>query len=219
MRFASKHSIRFSLRRAGRGQAGFSLVEVLIAMILMLVVLGAIYTIWFGLQRSYSFTDDDFTAQDQSRRALGEIVELIRTARQPDPAPSEDLNLVIYLADANELICWTDVDRDPAHDLELVRFRVDTASRTLFRDTSDAGDPAFPTGESVRLITNWVSNSASRPLFGYVGADGQPMATPVADPTLIREVQIDLLIDVYEGSRPIAHELRSVVQPRNLRQY
>jgi hypothetical protein len=45
------------------------------------------------------------------------------------------------------------------------------------------------------------------------------MATPVADPTLIREIEIDLLIDVYEHNRPVAHELRSVVQPRNLRQY
>jgi hypothetical protein len=104
-----------------------------------------------------------------------------------------------------------------------VRFRVDEATRTLYRDTdvNHTNDPTFADAQAVRLVSNWVSNGAAparTPLFSYVGADGLPMATPVADPTLIREVHIDLHIDVYENNRPIAHELHSVVQPRNLRQ-
>lgn len=204
---------------AWRGRAGLTMIELLVAMVLMFVVLGAIYGIWFGLQRSYSFTEDDFTAQDQARRALTEMVEFIRTARKPDPAPTEALNVVIYRADANMLICWTDTDRDAEHDLELVRFRVDTGTRTLYRDESPTEDPTFSGANTVRLISGWVSNNDTKPLFRYVGADGAPMPTPVADPTMIREVHIHLLIDVFEQNRPLTHELRSVVQPRNLRQY
>ncbi|MBC7292790.1 MAG: prepilin-type N-terminal cleavage/methylation domain-containing protein, partial [Thermoleophilia bacterium] len=70
-------------RRLG-GRRGFALVELLVAMALMLVVLAAIYGVWFGLQRTYSFTNEDLIAQEQARTALGEMVELIRTARQPD---------------------------------------------------------------------------------------------------------------------------------------
>jgi hypothetical protein len=196
------------------------MVELLVVMIVMLVVLGAIYSIWFGLQRSYSFTNDDLTAQDQARKAMSEMVEFIRTARQPDPAPSDEaLNVVIYYADANSLIFWTDSDRDPNHTLELTRLRVDSGTRTLYRDTSSTGDPTFQGATAVRMVSNWVSNNGSKPLFSYVGGDGLPIATPVDDPTLIREVHIDLLIDVFENNRPIAHELTSTVQPRNLRQY
>jgi prepilin-type N-terminal cleavage/methylation domain-containing protein len=206
-----------ALGRRARGQGGFSLMELLVVMVVMFVVLGAIYTIWFGLQRSYSFTNDDLTAQDRARQAMSEMVEFIRTSRQPDPAPSEALNVVIYSATADELVFWTDADRDAGHDLELTRFRL--SGGTLYRDTSDSGDPDFGDGTAVRLITNCVTNTSAKPLFTYVGSDGQPMSAPVDDPTLIREVRIDLMIDIYQQNRPIAHELTSTVQPRNLRQY
>jgi prepilin-type N-terminal cleavage/methylation domain-containing protein len=213
-------------RRLHTPQAGFSLIELIVVMLLMMVVMGAIYGIWFGLQRTYSYTEDDMRAQREAQAALAEMVELIRTARQPNPAPSDALNVVIYSADDNSLICWTDVDRDAAHTLELVKFWVDTDTRTLYRDTdvNHTNDPTFATASAVRLVGNWLSNDASLPLFSYYGADGAPLETTgatheVVDPTQIREVRIDLRIDLYENNRPIAHELRSVVQPRNLRQY
>jgi len=205
--------------RHARGEEGVTVVELLVAMVLTIVVLGAIYTIWLGLQRTYSFTNEDMTAQEQARSAMNEMVEFIRTARQPDTAPTEALDVVIYSAAPNELICWTDTDRDSAHDLELVRFRVDSATRTLYRDDSQTGDPTFTSAHTVRLVGNWVSNDVDLPLFSYTGSDGTPLDDPVTDPTLIREVTIDLRIDVYQGTRPIAHQLVSIVQPRNLRQY
>ena len=122
---SSIHSAFRGIGHRLRGDGGFTLVELLVAMVLMLVIMAGIYAIWFGLQRTYSFTNDDMTAQEQARTALNEMVEFIRTARQPDPAPSDELAVVIVSADANSLVCWTDVDRDPNHDLELVRFRVD----------------------------------------------------------------------------------------------
>jgi len=197
------------------------MIELLVVMLLMFVVMGAIYGVWFGLQRSYSFTEDDMKAQQRAQMAMTEMVELIRTARLPDPAPSDALNVVIYEADDNTLTCWTDVDRDANHTLELVRFRVDEATRTLYRDTDvdHTNDPTFANTDAIRLVSDWVSNGSAIPLFSYVGSNGLPLETPVVDPTLIREVHIDLHIDVYENNRPIAHELRSVVQPRNLRQY
>lgn len=223
------NSIKKATKLTGRrlqGQRGFSLVELLVAMVLMIVVVAAIYTIWFGLQRSYSFTDDDMSAQEQARAAMGEMVEYIRTARQPVPAPSEELNMVIVAADANSLVCWTDADRDPDHYLELVRFRVDTASRTLYRDICKDRNPAtladaFASGNMrpTRLVANWLSNDSTKALFVYTAANGTVLPTPVADPSLIREVAINLRIDVYTEKAPIAHQLHSVVQPRNLRQY
>jgi len=187
-----------------------------VGMVILLVVLAAIYGIWFGLQRTYSFTDDDLSAQEQARAAMGEMVELIRTARMPDPLPSDPaLRLVVVRAEANRLQCWTDLDRDEAHDLELVEFHVNTESRSLYRD-------------STRLVARWLSNDADAPLFAYHGANGAPlqMATDTAtgeeyvvDPSLIREISITLLIDVIKDRAPVRHELTSVVQPRNLRQY
>jgi Tfp pilus assembly protein PilV len=206
------------------------LIEVLVASVLMLVILAAVYGVWFGLQRTYSFTDEDMKAQSEARAAMNEMVELIRTAREPESAVAEDLDLVIVRAEPNQLVLWTDVDRDVAHDLELVRFRVDADSRTLYRDTSDTGDPTFAGGSSTRLVGTWVSNDDDSAdwLFRYVGMNGAALTMTEAtetdpahlpDPTQIREVTILLMVDVVVGKAPEHHELRSVVQPRNMRTY
>lgn len=203
--------------------------ELLVASVLVIVVLAAIFGIWLGLQRTYRFTDEDMTAQAEARAALNEMVEFIRTAREPGSSVGSDLNLVIVRAEPNLLVVWTDVDRDENHDLELVRFRVDPDARTLYRDDSHTGDPTFSEGSSTRLVGSWVSNDSDPEdwLFSYTGTNGTALTMEetgsdplhVADPTLIREVQILLKVDVIIGESPQYHELGSTVQPRNMRTY
>lgn len=200
---------------------------------LLLVVLAAVYGIWFGLQRTYGFTEEDLRAQSEARAAMNEMVEFIRTARQPDdPAVSDDHNLVIVEARPNSLICWTDVDHDAGHDVELVQFQVYTDESTgdgsLYRYTSqtDIADfSTFPSGSQTKLVGSYVANSdddLTQYLFTYwgngveLGFDGD---MKVADPSKIREVHINLLVDVIIGEAPASHVLSSVVQPRNLRTY
>ncbi len=120
-------SPRASVRNRVAAEAGLSLIELMIAMTLLLVVMGATYGIWSGLNRTYAFTEDDLRAQEQARSAMGEMVELIRTARKPTSPPSETLNAVIVKAEPNELEFWADVDKDAAHTVELHPFRVDTS--------------------------------------------------------------------------------------------
>lgn len=200
------------------------------ASLLLVVVLAAAYGIWFGLQRTYGFTEEDLKAQSEARAAMNEMVELIRTAREPDFAVDESLDLVIVRAEPNLLVCWADVDRDAGHTLELVRFRVDAVNRTLYRDTCDAAsaDIDFTSATHTRLVGTWVSNNSEdgNELFTYVGMndaalefDDSSGTELISDTTQIREVHINLLVDVIIGKSPERHELSSVVQPRNLRTY
>ncbi len=115
---------------------------------LLLVVMVAVYGVWMGLQRTYQFTDDDLKAQAEARAAMYEMVEVIRTAREPDFAVDEGLDLVIVRAEANSLICWSDVDRDDGHTLELIRFWVDLDERSLYRSTSFEGTSRSAKGRS-----------------------------------------------------------------------
>ena len=214
-----------TVRRRLRGhdnEAGLSLIELMIAMMLMIVVMGATYGIWNGISRTYAFTEDDLTAQDQARTAMGEMVEFIRTARRPATAPTEALKAVIVEGSPTHIVLWVDADKDVNHDLELVRFRVDTTDRTLWRDQADASC-SFSGGTSQRLVTTHVSNTTADPLFTYGDATGAAVATDgagnVLDVTAIRQVTLDLLVDIYQDQAPVVHRLTSVVQPRNLRQY
>lgn len=197
---------------------GISLIELLIAMMLFFVIVGAIYGIWLRLEKTYAFTNEDLLAQQQARSAMGEMVEYIRTARTPENPPSEALNGAIVYADTTVLRLWTDTDRADDHGLELVQFRVDENAKVLYRDAA-SDTYTFP-GTSVRLVSTNVANDATtNPLFTYFDSTGTQLATPVAAPSDIREVHITLRVDVVEGSSPTTHVLTSIVQPRNLRQY
>jgi hypothetical protein len=223
-----------SLREPRNGEAGISLIELMIAMMLSLLVAGALFMGWNRLEWTYSFTEDDMQAQTQARSAMGEMVEYIRTGRIPDSAPHEYLNTVIPVARPELLAVWTDVSSDG--NLDLIRFRVSEGVgglQELVREVSPDGDGVFD-GASVRVVDRNIVNDLLppggnlddpdfNPLFRYAGADGQPLATDgsgqVLEPAKIRQVTIDLRIDIDPNRSPIYHQLTSVVQPRNLRQY
>lgn len=222
-------------------EEGVSLVELLIAMMLMLVVMGAIYGVWSGLERTYVFAEDDMVAQAEARLALGEIVEFIRTARVPDSVSDDALDTVIPFANPYEIWMWTDVDRDVNHDLELIRFLVtlDNGKIYLIRQESLSGDGVFD-GAPVRVVNQNIRNDDSsialgsvnpaKALFTYYDSTSstplvadqsytlQPSSRSV-DVTKIRSIGVKLLVDIDPSRAPIVHELSSVVQPRNLRQY
>lgn len=212
------------------GQAGFSLVELLVVTALLLVVMGAIYSVWSGLERTYAFTNEDMAAQAEARAAMGEMVEYIRTARQPEGVsiPSS-LDAVITSAGTHSLTLWTDTLRDGNHSLELTRFRVgadpsDPSGLVLYRDRADSAhledaDPFADASTSVRLVSFSIANDADNPLFTYLDAQGEPV-DPAEDLSLvrIRQVVINLRVDVDPSRSPIVNVLTSIVTPRNLRQ-
>jgi prepilin-type N-terminal cleavage/methylation domain-containing protein len=212
-----------SLRR----QEGVTLVELLVTMLILLVVTGAIYGLWGRLAGAYLFTEDDMRAQAEARMALGELVEYVRTARVPETVANEALDTPIPKAGPFEIWLWTDVDRDPAHDLELVRFMATRSGGTtyLIRQESLSADGVWD-GAPVRVVNQNVRNGGPGstldpsidPIFVYADANGVPL-TGAFDVTTIRTVGIDLRIDIDVDRAPIIHQLASVVQPRNLRQY
>ncbi len=173
-------------RRDLRKEAGVTLVELLIAMMLMLVVMAAVYGVWGRLQSSYTFTEDDMRAQAEAREALGEMIEYIRTARIPPSPASETLNAVIPVAGPFEIWLWTDIDRDPAHDLELVRFWVKRnadGSTELDRQESPNADGDW-SGAPIRVVDQNVRNGETESLSTRVRihSSSTPMSTVIPLP-------------------------------------
>jgi prepilin-type N-terminal cleavage/methylation domain-containing protein len=205
-------------------QAGVTLIELLVVMGILLVIMGAVYGVWMGLTRTYAFTEEDVSTQTQSRAAMAEMVEYIRTARQPLSVTTEGYDTVIPEAGPFSLTLWTDTNRDGSHTLQLIRFRVNPDPQAshpsgtkfeLLREQGDASTCSFAGAIPVRLVSSNVANdSGAFPLFSYLDALGQP----TDDPVQIRQVVINLRIDVDPTRSPVVNVLHSVVQPRNLRQ-
>ena len=203
------------------GRAGFTLVEVLVASLLLLVVMAAIFAVWQGLTRTYAFTEDDITVQQEARLAMAEMVEYIRTSRQPDTVALPALDAVIVNAAPFSLTLWTDIERDGTHSLQLVRFRVSpdpltSPSGTAFELLREVGNPASGTFDDppAHLVSsNVANNSASYPLFTYLDALGEE----TTDVTRVRRIQISLRVDVDPSRSPATNVLSSTVQLRNLK--
>jgi prepilin-type N-terminal cleavage/methylation domain-containing protein len=205
-------------------QAGFSLIELLVVIGILLVIMGAVYGVWMGLTRTYAFTEEDVSTQTQSRAAMAEMVEYIRTAREPASVSLDGYDTVIPEAGPFSLTLWTDTNRNGSHALQLIRFRVNPdplvshpsgTKFELLREEGDASACSFAGAIPVRLVSSNVANDSSAfPLFSYLDALGQP----TDDPAQIRQVVINLRIDVDPTRSPVVNVLRSVVQPRNLRQ-
>ena len=70
-------------RRNGSGQAGVSLIELLIGMAIMGVISTMLLLTWFALSNSYSYSINSANARDDGRQALARLQREIRDAQKP----------------------------------------------------------------------------------------------------------------------------------------
>ena len=70
-------------RRAGSGQAGVSLIELLVGMAIMGVISTMLLLTWFALSNSYSYSINSANARDDGRQALARLQREIRDAQMP----------------------------------------------------------------------------------------------------------------------------------------
>jgi prepilin-type N-terminal cleavage/methylation domain-containing protein len=198
-----------------RRQDGFTLVEVLIVCVLMLVVLGASLTTFESFQQNVSVNQKQNEAQDGARNAMDLMARDLRNLA----SPTTDEPLALDLK-ADQQIVFQSEGRDmPAASLNVVntnrvRYCV-SPTGDLYRQLqtwTTATFPAMPattacpgTGwTTTKLVAQNVVNSA-RPIFYYNASD-------VADVT---EVSTTLYLDVNPGRPPTESTLQSSVYLRN----
>jgi type IV pilus assembly protein PilW len=79
-------------------QVGFSLIELMIAMLLGIVVIAGVFSVFIGSSQTYRLQDAMFRAQESGRFALTMIVSDARHAGFQDVLPEEETRLADKLA-------------------------------------------------------------------------------------------------------------------------
>jgi type II secretory pathway pseudopilin PulG len=197
-----------------REEAGFTLIEVLLASSLMIVVLGATLTVFEQFVSTSDRNTKQNEAQDSARVTIDQLARQLRNLALPTPQNPNSIDS----ASATDLIFKT---ADPGR--RRVRYCLQTTGSF---STSNGGlwvqtqqgmtggaDPALtaamtatcpgPTGaaawavEGTRLVASHVTNlnGASRPIFQY--------DAPTTTPSLITEVHASIFLDV-DPTRPPA---------------
>jgi prepilin-type N-terminal cleavage/methylation domain-containing protein len=227
-------------RRVSRCQAGMTLPEVLITMIVLAIVSTMLIGGWISLQRAYASTRATNTARAASRDALDRISSELRECQPPNLISGQAL---FTRTDPNEADFYSSYNQPGASTdgtgigvLHRTRIYLDTATRTLYwqRDTNGNYDLGAlwndPNDRKLVLAKNVVNaivpdttvtpNSASTAIFtyGYRDASGTYHADYSkggTDPATIVSVRVRLITDTNPLRTPDHIVLTTTLRPRN----
>ena len=202
--------------RSLRRQDGYSLVEVLIVSVLMIVVLGATLTALTSFQRNVSTNERQNDAQDQVRNAMGLMARDLRNLA----SPTTNEPLALDIMETHQVVFQSEGRVMPAGSLNVanttrVRYCVSADSK-LYRQIQTWNTSVFPPlpdtsacpGDwpNSRVVADHVVNGATRPLFLY----------NAAAPDAVTEVTSQLWVDVNAATKaPAEQMLNTAVYLRN----
>jgi prepilin-type N-terminal cleavage/methylation domain-containing protein len=229
------------LRQKRARQAGFTLIEILIAMIILAIVSAMLVGTWISLQRSFEFSQADNTAASTGRDALDRIASELRAA-QPT-ATSATTPFAVTLASPYVCDKWDCTFYSPYNNAStfsgsgssglsptasiLTSIYLDTSGTSpqkklkMWRDlnrngVNDAGD------QTILLANNVVSSTMSvpRPIFQYLfDTNGTYSTTDTlssGNAKAVVAVNVEVVIDANLSSRPLYVDFVSTVRPRNV---
>jgi len=186
---------------------GFSLVELLIAMAVGLVVLGAMYSV-FTIQNKTFGNQENFVEMQQSVRAGMDMMAREVGMAGYDPAGA---NFVGIPYDANKLQIYADLngDKDTDDPHEYIKYTMDSDYPFEIRRDTGGGRQEFAL--NIQTFT-----------FNYLDSDGNPTTTTAN----IRQMRITITArtakpdpdytDPTYGDHYRRYTLTSLVTPRNL---
>jgi type II secretory pathway component PulJ len=201
-------------RAGGRnGEAGFTLVEVMVASTMMFAVLFALYAIFDVSVRAFGYGGDRVQAVGDARLALDKMEREIRAAYPYDPISSPPRRYLFL---------------DP---LDPTRPAVPTATRIAFGNETDGDRKIGATevvgyylgghdlkrskGGSAQTLADSVTTNGLH-FTPCRTADDCPPAVAIADEAEIRIVRIELAVEVERrGEDPARQKLATDVYLRN----
>jgi prepilin-type N-terminal cleavage/methylation domain-containing protein len=229
-----------AVRGRRRAQAGVSLVELLVAMIIMAVVTSMLVGTWLQLNRTAEFARADNTAGATGRDALDRVSAEIRAAQPLTTASTSPFIFTMtapYVNDANDCVFYSAYNNaltaaqsgtNGKAQLLPTAIWLDTSGSTpqkkLYWERDTNKDGVFDAGDQIILLaSNVVNTSASvnKPIFTYffcdkTGAWTQSTTLTTTTVANLVAVQIELVIDANLSYKPSYVDILSTVRPRNV---
>ena len=201
-------------------ESGFTLIELMLVSVLMIVVMGATLAALTNVEQTSATNERQNENQEQVRRAVDTLARELRNMA----SPTDELPQAVGRATAGDLIFQSVARTKPAgstnaRNTQRVRYCLDASAKKLWRQeqtwTLQAAEPmpaatqcpATPTAggwDTQRVAAENVVNGA-RPVFAY----------NATEPTEITEVRASLFTDATPGRLPGEAELDTSVFLRN----
>jgi prepilin-type N-terminal cleavage/methylation domain-containing protein len=221
------------MKRVFREESGFTLTELLTAMAIMILVLGATLS---ALEVFSNTSQRDRTlveAQDTARLALDRMSrEMLNATAYPTSGAGQPS--AILRAGPWDLIMLTVNPTPPgagnsnAYNVMRVRYCLKTSTSTLYRQwqTWSSATPPAMVADSACPSSNWgasnssvvatdVVNGGARRVFTYNSGDASNVTSPPPALEDIASVRMALWIDPNPGAAPVETQLHTGVFLRN----
>lgn len=194
--------------------AGFSLLEVIIAMGIFVLLIGSITAIFSTAFRSKDIVFEQLANQGAARKAAQDFVNELRSA-----AYSSIGGFPLAVASSTEIIFYSNIDKDSL--VERVHYWL---SGTTFKKgvIKPSGTPlGYPVNTEASSTAASYVNNGGNPVFyyydeTYTGASSTPLSFPV-DLTKVRLVGISINIDKDPAKSPAAFAIQAQAEMRNLK--
>lgn len=203
-----------------RSERGFTLVELLVGVTVMLGAAGAILTTlteFEGTTRNNAIQND---AQQEARRALGEISRELRNLA----SPTNELPQAVEKATGSDIVFLSVGEVRPGGSLNerntrRVRYCHDSAARTLWRQEqtwTSATPPASPPTPACPSAPSQGGWSAATAAASHVSNAARPVFVYNSGAlTSITEIRAKLHVDIDPTARPRETSLETVAFLRN----
>lgn len=217
-----------------RRQEGMTLVEVLVAMVIMTVITTMIIATWISLSRAYAFTSRSDRQRDVANQAIARMAREIRDAQ----APAGNTSGAFVVAQPTEVDFYSTFNDagnwNPTSTPRLTRFvlrETDPVNHigAIYRERAGSQGSFIDSDAVSTVLVKDVVNlrqSHDADLFTYSAINtstavmyqsrGWPPTVDVL-PARIQTVTIFLQVDLNPGKSPNYMDINTTVQPRNAR--
>ena len=214
------------MSRRLRDDGGFSLPEVLIAMTLMLVVMGATLSSLDSFRSRQKVDSQRSDSQESLRRGMDHLQRQLRNLATPQSTVKS-----IYRAQANDLVFqtadpqkrWVRYCINPSDPLASTGraslwYGVSNVVASVPPTTTSCPGTGWSTTESVGAAVVNARFSPMRPLFSYNWPKSAAGVDITTDTAKITRIRTDVWVDVNPGANPAEQRLSSGVFLRNQNQ-
>ena len=197
----------------GNHEAGFTMVELLVAMVIAAIVMTSVYSVYYSQQKSY-IVQEQVAAMHQNLRAAITIME--REIRMAGCNPTGNASTVGFLDNQADRIQFTEdvrgkdpgdpPDGDTGDDDENISYYLTDAD-----GDGDADDLVRDTGGTEADIEKVIAENISSLTFIYLQGDGVSTATGLEDIRFVR-----IIVTATNNDKSKTETLQTRVNARNI---
>lgn len=199
-------------------ERGFALTELIVAMTLMILILGATLATFEAFQKTTRLNQLQNDSQDKARTAIDRLARELRNAA----VPTREQPVAIEVASAYELrFLAVDPAGTNARGVRRLRYCLggptdNSAVHRYIQTWSTAAPPAAPSGACGDTIAGTTMDVVANQIVNRVGGQNRPVwSANSTNPGDITAIRSQLFVDVNPGNRPNEARLASGVFLRN----